>query len=117
MAEAVIGSALFRILEDLVGLVDFLEAMLAAGIAGIAVRMPLHRELAERRFELAVGGTALDFEDFVIAALGHARIHPRQFGSIIARYAVAHRDLGTHFSKNSTPGTSEGAVFTKIKTM
>ena len=36
MAEAVIGGALVAVLEDLVGLVDFLEAMLAFAVAGIA---------------------------------------------------------------------------------
>ncbi len=47
MAEAIIGRTLVRVLEDLVRLVDFLEAELAALVARIAVRMPLHRELAE----------------------------------------------------------------------
>src|SRR5689334_20662342 len=42
VAEAVIGGALVAVLEDLIGLVDFLEPDLALGIAGIFVRMPLH---------------------------------------------------------------------------
>src|SRR5215468_9637130 len=85
MAEAVVGSALVAVLEDLVGLVDFLKPDLALGVAGIAVRMPFHRELAERRFQLGVVSIALDFKGFVIAALGghghpsdppELRLHP-----------------------------------------
>ncbi len=52
MAEAVIGGALLGVLQDLVGLVDLLEAVLAVLVAGIAVGMPLHGELAERGLEL-----------------------------------------------------------------
>ena len=47
MAEAVIGARVVGVLEDVVGLVDFLEPVLAFLVAGIAVGMPLHRELAE----------------------------------------------------------------------
>src|SRR5262249_61714530 len=47
VAEAVIGRALVGILEDLVGLVDLFEADFAALVAGIAIGVPLHRELAE----------------------------------------------------------------------
>ena len=68
MAEAVIGGALVAVLQDLVGFVDFLEADFEL-VAGIAVRMPFHRELAERGLELAVVRGAFDVEDFVVAAL------------------------------------------------
>ena len=60
MAETVIGGALVRVLEDLVGLVDFLEAMLGVLIAGIAVRMTLHRQLAEGGFDVGIARGALD---------------------------------------------------------
>ncbi len=76
MAEAVIGGALVAVLEDLIGLVDFLEPDLALGIAGILVRMPLHRELAERCLELGFVRVAFDFEGFVIAALGRHQSDP-----------------------------------------
>ena len=46
MAEAVVGGALLLVLQDVVGLVDFLELCLAVLVAGIAVGVPLHRELA-----------------------------------------------------------------------
>src|ERR1700739_1466620 len=83
MSVAVIGAALVAVLEDLVGLVDFLELDLAMGVAGIAIRMPLHRELAECSLELGVVCVAVDFQGFVIAALGRhpsdppeLRLHP-----------------------------------------
>ena len=53
VAEAVVGGALVWVLEDLVGLVDLLEAMLAVLVAGIAIGMPLHGQLAERGLQLA----------------------------------------------------------------
>ncbi len=52
MAEAVIGGALLLVLQDVIGLVDFLEVRLAVLVAGIAIGMPLHRELAVRRLHL-----------------------------------------------------------------
>src|ERR1700753_221274 len=70
VAEAVIGGALVAVLEDLIGLVDFLELDFALGIAGIFVRMPFHRQLAERCLQPGVVGSALDFKGFVVAALG-----------------------------------------------
>ena len=76
MAVAVIGGALVAVLEDLVGLVDLLELVLAVLVAGIAVGMPFHRELAEGRLQVAVGGGALDLQDLVVAALRHPRVPP-----------------------------------------
>src|SRR3977135_2466649 len=76
MAEAVIGSALVAVLENLVGFVDFLEAHFAAGIARILVRMPFHRELAEGRLEFGFVRVPLDFKGFVVAALGGHQSNP-----------------------------------------
>ena len=55
MAEAVIGGALLAVLQDVVGLVDFLELVLAVFVARIAIGMVLHGELAERGLELDLG--------------------------------------------------------------
>ena len=79
MAEAVIGGALVAVLQDFVGFVDFLEADFAGGIARILVRMPFHRELAERRLELAVVRVPFDFQGFVVAALGGHQSNPPEF--------------------------------------
>ena len=70
MAEPVIGGALVAVLEDLVGLVDFLETDFAGGIARILVRMPFHRELAKGRLESGFVRVAFDFKGLVITALG-----------------------------------------------
>ena len=76
MAVAVIGGALVAVLQDLVGFVDFLEADFAGGIARILVRMPFHRELAERRLELGLVRVPFDFQGFVVAALGGHQSNP-----------------------------------------
>src|SRR4051794_40635290 len=70
MAVAVIGGALLAVLQDFIGFVDFLEADFAGGIARILVRMPFHRELAEGRLELGLVRVPIDFQSFVVAALG-----------------------------------------------
>src|SRR5262245_40890637 len=92
VTEAVIGCALVRVLEHFVGFVDFLEAGLGALVAGIAVGMPFHRQLAARGFQLAIGRRAFDLEDFVVAAFRHARVQPRHF----CRSVVAESYLVTH---------------------
>ena len=76
MTESVIGSTLVAVLENVVGLVDFLETMLAVFVARIAVGMMLHRELAECRLEFNLGGSAGNTEDFVVIALRHSGAAP-----------------------------------------
>src|SRR5208282_1439731 len=71
VAEAIIGRTLVGVLEDLVGLVDLLEAMLGVAFPGIAVRVPLHRLFAKRSFDVAIACGALDRQSLVVAALGH----------------------------------------------
>ena len=50
MAEPVIGRAPLRILEDVVGFVDFLEAVLAVAVARIAVGVPFIASLRKAVF-------------------------------------------------------------------
>src|SRR5262249_18734129 len=104
MAEAVVGGALVGILEDLVGLVDLLEAGLARLVAGIAVGVPLHGELTERGLELGVGGGALDFQDLVVAALGHPRVSPRP-GGVVEPYMVIHGASKRLLERHPTPSS------------
>jgi hypothetical protein len=82
MAVAVIGGALLAVLENLVGFVDFLEFHFAGGVARILVRMPFHRQLAEGRLELAVVRVPLNFQGFVIAALGGHQSNPPEFAFV-----------------------------------
>src|SRR5262249_36737855 len=93
VAEAVVGGALVGILEHLVGLVDLLEAGLAALVAGVAVGMPFHGELAECGLQVAVAGLALDLQNLVVAAFRHARRPTRR----VCRSVVAGPYLVTHF--------------------
>ena len=76
VAEAVVSGALVRILEDFISLVDLLEADFATLVAGIAIGMPFHRELAEGGFQFTFVRGALDPQNVVKAALGHAHVHP-----------------------------------------
>ncbi len=69
VAETVIGGPLLRVLERFVGLVDFLELVLAGGVTGIAIGMELHGELAERALELLVVRPLLHPERFVEISL------------------------------------------------
>ena len=76
VAETIIGGALVAVLEDVIGLVEFFEFVLAVVIARIAVGVVLHGELAERGLELDLGAGARDAQDFVVVALGHCRLSP-----------------------------------------
>ena len=76
MTEAVIGGTLVAVLENVVGLVDFLETMFALFVARITVRMMLHRKFAECRLELDLGGSSGNTEDFVVIALRHSGAAP-----------------------------------------
>ena len=71
VAEAVIGGALLRILQDLVGLVDLLELHLGGMVAAVAVGMKLHGELAEGAFQLLLVAAARDAEHLVEIAFRH----------------------------------------------
>ena len=62
MPEAIIGRALVGVLEDLIGFVDFLEAVFGILVALIAIRMALHRLLAESGLDITVSRGAFDRE-------------------------------------------------------
>jgi len=63
---AVVGRALLRILQDVIGVIDVLELLLGVLVARIAVRMVLHGELAERLLEVVGARRAADSEQLVI---------------------------------------------------
>ena len=71
VAEAVVGRALLRVGEVLVGFVELLEPRLGLLVAGIAVGMARHRRLAEGGFQFGLGGGLGDAQDFVEVAFGH----------------------------------------------
>src|SRR5262245_28741890 len=100
MAEAVVSGALVRILEDFISLINLLETDFAALVAGIAIGMPFHRQLAEGGFQFAFVRGALDPQNVVVAAFGHARVYPCHVcrGVIAESYPVVHAA-----SKKCTP--------------
>ena len=71
MTITIIGRALLRVGENLIGLVEFLEFCFGLGITCIAVRMMLHCELAKRRFQLGFACRFRYAENFIIIALAH----------------------------------------------
>src|SRR5262249_44566261 len=73
VTEPVISGTLLLVLQDIVGLVDFLETMLAILVAGIAIGVMLHRKLAKRGLHVRFARAALDPEHFVIISLGPYR--------------------------------------------
>jgi len=74
VAEAVVRGALVGAAEHLVGLAQLLELVLRRFIAGILVRMVLHRQLAVGLLDLLRGGAAFDAQDVVIIAFGRRHL-------------------------------------------
>jgi len=72
MAEPVVRGALLFVGEDLVGLLRLLEVLLGLRVVGVAVRMPLHRELPIGLLDGLLVRVAIDPEHLVVVALGHA---------------------------------------------
>ena len=66
-AQLVVGLALLGVAEDLVGLVDLLEALSAAG-ALVDVRMVLARKLPEGLLDVGLAGRPRDAEGRVVVA-------------------------------------------------
>ena len=73
VAELVVGGALLRVLQDLVGLVQLLEADLGALVAGIAVGVKLLGEPPVGGFELLLARAPGEPECLVVVALGHVQ--------------------------------------------
>ena len=84
MAEAVIGRALLRVAQALVGGVDFLELDLGGLVAVVAVGMELHGELAEGRLQHLVVAASRHAEDFVEIALAHSLLSPTPIAALSA---------------------------------
>src|SRR6185437_1817973 len=109
VTEAVISGTLVAVLEDVVGLVDFLEAVLAVLIARIAVGVMLHRELAERCLQLDFRAGAFDAQDLVVVALGHAAL------ILVPHVIMAGLNPAIHLFRRLTkerwtPGSSPGVT-------
>jgi hypothetical protein len=72
MAEAVVGGALLRVLQRVIGLGYFLELVLGVRVSRIAVRVELHGKLAVGALERRLVGPLGDAENFVKVAFGQS---------------------------------------------
>ena len=60
VAVLVVGRALLRVGQDLVGFLRFLEVLLGPGVVRIAVRMPFHGEFPVRLLDVFLGGVPVN---------------------------------------------------------
>src|SRR5690606_33140059 len=74
VAEAVVGGALLRILEAVIGLRDFLELVLGVGVTRVAVRVELHGKLAVGTLERRLVGALRHAEHFIKIAFGQSAL-------------------------------------------
>jgi hypothetical protein len=72
MTEAIVQTPFFGVAQDGVRLGRFLETILGNLVARVSVWVVLHRELAIRALQLAVGGRSRDGQHFVVVAFAHA---------------------------------------------
>ena len=81
-AEHVVALACLWVGQDLVRLVDLLEALLRLR-GRVDIRVPLLGKLAERALQLGVGRSALDPQDLVVIAFrcGHRSRRIREEGA------------------------------------
>ena len=70
MTETIIGSALLRVFQNLIGFRHGLELGFAVGASPGLVRVIFHRHFAIGAFQHARVGGALDFEQFIIVDFG-----------------------------------------------
>src|SRR5579864_2838217 len=73
MAETIVGSALLRVLQHIIGLVDGLEVSFRFLATVLAVGVIFHGELAKSRLDRRIVGGARNAQQFVIVLLDH---HP-----------------------------------------
>src|SRR5690606_10124114 len=71
MAVLIVQAALAAVRQHLIGLLALLEPRLGRLVAGVAVRVVLHRTAAIGLLQLILGGAATDAEDLVVVTLAH----------------------------------------------
>src|SRR5439155_17297843 len=79
VAEAVVGAPLVTVAQDLVGLVDLLEAVRGARL-GVPVGMVIEGKLAERTADVILRGASGDPENLVVVALACRHESDKQVG-------------------------------------
>ena len=99
VAEAVIGGALLRVAQALVGLVDFLELDLGGLVAGVAVGWNCMASLRKAAFSTLSSQPRVHAEDFVEIALGSFAAGPTPIRGVSAEVAIH----GMRGSRQPTP--------------
>src|SRR6185436_2221112 len=84
VAELVVGGALLRVAQRLIGLVQLLELRLGTLVAGIAVGVAVLGEPSERRLDVLLARPPGEPQYVVVVALGH---------KLVFRSSLLHRDL------------------------
>ena len=85
VAKAVVGGALVRVAQHLVGLAGFLELLFRGMVAGIAVRVIFQRLLAIGALQLLVAHIPRNAQNFVVIGFAHSCIVP----FVDTRYSIA----------------------------
>ena len=81
MAETVIGGFFLRVLQDVIGFVDFLELGFSGLVARIGVGMEFLGMIAIGGLQRLFIGTLLNPQNFVKITFGHSMLsHPRTEG-------------------------------------
>ena len=81
VAELVVGGALLRVAQRLVGLVQLLELVLGGLVAAVAVGMAVLGEPAERRLDVLLARPPGEPQYLVVVALGHEPDIPISFAT------------------------------------
>ena len=89
LAEAIVSGALLRVLEDIIGLADRLEARLLVAAAVMTVGMAFLGETAVGGLDRGLVRAPLDAQQIVIIALSHANIPTQPFGPDLIRVVEA----------------------------
>jgi hypothetical protein len=79
VAEAVIGGALLVVGKDGISLAAFLEPGLGVRIAGVAVRVVLHRQLAVGGLQFRLASRPRAAQDFIVIARHRRNLAPNSF--------------------------------------
>jgi hypothetical protein len=72
MTELIVQGTLLRFTQDIVGFLDFLEALLGLLIARITIGVIFHGQPAIGFFQLRLADIAGNFQDLVIITFSHA---------------------------------------------
>src|SRR5712664_4227635 len=105
-AQTIVGGALLRILERLVGFADFLESFLGAGLLG-NVRMVLSREFPVRLLDLLGARFAVDAHHRVVVFVFHVVLRG---GRVVLQGAMMHAGRRMSTSAAATDGPMTGKL-------